>query len=164
MDGGPVRYAAEIKVTEDSELKTVVKIFPDHEQDLYVFDPSVFFKDFHPVVVGKDGSTLTLDVGAPGLRKDGLLRMVLLRPREGHVMELLLMRKVDMSDVQSIRLGLLFLPDPDGTFEKAFSKLEETPVTWYTEVGSPIWCAYMSHLVYDEITIPIRTNIHVCDE
>jgi hypothetical protein len=141
-----------------------IRILAEHRQDLFLFDPNLVGGRFSHIQSWRDGPTLIAEVGSPGIREDGLLKMVLIPAGERYDTRIWLTKGVNISDVQSIRVSLVFLPDPRGSFKRMFGNLKDTGLTWSAEVGSPSWCQYMAHLVYDEVSIPIRTNIHVCDE
>ena len=165
LPGGAVSYTAVAHYLDsERELYVDIEISARHSQDIYFFDPNVIDEPFTHVQLWRDGPILYAHVGSPGIREDGLLKMKLIASGKPYQTRIWLGKDLRFSNVQSIRLGLILLPDPEHSFKKMFDSLEDTGLTWFAEVSSPMWCQYMSHLVYDEITIPIRTNIHVCDK
>jgi len=164
MRGGPVSYTAGIcQGTRGGPLVAQVVIHPNHSQGLFFLDPERLSSNFSDVHLWGEAPTITAEIGWPAAREYGLLKLQFIPPRAAYRAKITLAEHLDLSKVQTLRLRLVFLPDPNGSFAREFAMLEDTGITWHTEVGSSIWCRYMSELVYEEVTIRIRTNVHVCE-
>jgi hypothetical protein len=148
--------------SEAGELRLRISVLPDHSNSIFFLAPPSL-----PEAGGlgclRDGPIIGTELGSPELREDGLQKLTLLRPGEGFSGDYRLdCDDTDLEFVNSMRVRLFFILDRVEHFEQEFAKLDDTGFVWSTEVGSPIWCEYMRHLVIDEVTIPIPGSRGPC--
>lgn len=165
LPGGVV--ASRVTVTKpgpEMTFKVRISVFPDHPQDVYFLAPVNPLRMEHPTLLclGR-GQIVATQLGAPDLSHDGLEKLTLLKAGEGYSGTYWIECGNTVEFAKSIRVTLFFISERIPYFRREFAKLEDTGFTWYTEIGSPIWCAYMKHLVPVEVSVSLTGGTGPCE-